>query len=132
MNTFKQFYEGHPEAFHGQTYSDNSGEYKVEDLDVYAKEHHPEVKSVPIDKLDHMFDSDPEESFDEVPGSPEFVNRAGMADFKHPILIVRYKDEDPQLWVADGSHRLWKAREEGMNNIDAYIIPSEELESLRI
>ncbi len=131
MKPFKQFYEKHEKAFHGQTYSDNSGEYKVEDLDAHAKEHHPEVKSIPIDILDHMFDSDPDEDFDERPGSPEFVKRAEVADFEHPILAVRYKDEDPQLWVADGSHRLWKARAAGKETIDAYIIPSEELESLK-
>jgi hypothetical protein len=134
MKTFKQFYEAdqHPRAFHGQTYGDNDGQYKVEEIDAYAKEHYPDVIAVPVADLEHQLKPTKYETHDEVPGSDEFAARAKMATFEHPVLVVRYRDDKSghELWIADGSHRVWKAKQAGMKTIDAYVIPSDELRNL--
>ena len=139
MKSFKQFYEAdrHPKAFHSQTYGDDNGQYKVPEIAAYIKKHYPDVIAVPVADLEHQLKPTKYETHDEVPGSDEFAARAKMADFEHPILVIRYADEPTlhgrtrnELWIADGSHRVWKAKREGMETIDAYIVPSEELQNL--
>jgi len=66
----------------------------------------------------------PNEEFDEVPGSPEFVDRAMKTDLKYPITVIRYDDGD---FIADGNHRLWKARAEGWKKISGYLLQSDDL-----
>ena len=74
-----------------------------------------------------QFEGAEEGSFDELPGSPEFVKRAMRSDLKHPIVVIRYQSGDV---VVDGNHRLWKARELGLATINGYLIYPEDLEQI--
>lgn len=108
----------------GQSYSDNNGEWMVLDILDYAKKN-SKLQFFSIDNLAEIaFQKSPYESFDEVPGSPEFINRAMKSDLKYPIIVVRYPDGD---FIADGNHRLWKARSEGLKKIRGYLLKDEDL-----
>jgi transposase-like protein len=112
--------------FHDQTYSDDEGTYKVPDIFNYAKKHE-KIKKIPISKLLHNLDPSPHESGDELPGSPEFIERAKKADLSYPIVVVKYPDG---WFIADGVHRLWKAKDEGLKSMRGYVIDHTELEEL--
>ena len=114
--------------FLDQKYSDNDGEWKVSDIFQYMEDNKVPVTKISVEELS---DSNLMPEFadaDEKIGSPEFVERAKKSDLSYPILIVEYPDE---LWVCDGLHRLWKAREEGLETIDARVISKEQLDSIK-
>jgi hypothetical protein len=112
-----------------QIYSDSNGEYKVPDIINWAKENAP-LKNFNIDKLAEIaFQPSSEEDYDEVPGSSEFVARAMKSDLSYPIVVVRYSDGD---FIADGNHRLWKARELGHKTIKGYLMHEDDLKNLRV
>lgn len=105
-------------------FTDDDGGYDVMDMVHYA-EKTKDVVDVPISKLMHNFEASPEELTDEIPGSPEFIERAKKADMKYPILIIKYDDG---LWIADGVHRTWKAHHLlGQDSIKARILDQSEL-----
>jgi hypothetical protein len=106
-----------------QIFSDVNGNYLVRDLVNFAVRT-KKVQRVAIDQLLHNLEASPDETGDELPGHPEFVERARHASLKYPIIIVKYDDG---LWVADGVHRLWKANNNGDETIKAYIIDEKEL-----
>ena len=114
-----------------QTFSDEKGDYKVSDIDAYAKKNgkSEEISIQPWESspLKHNLEPSEHEEEEDLPGSPAFVQRAEKTDLKYPILVVDYKDEDPRYWIADGVHRLWKAKKEGKEYVSAYIIPSSVL-----
>lgn len=105
------------ETVNDQTFSDASGEWDIQTLIDVARS--PNVIDIPIEMLSHNLEASSEESADELPGSPEFVARADAADLRYPIIVISYPDG---LWVADGVHRLWKARSLGHRSIRGYII----------
>jgi len=114
------------EFFYDQTYSDDYGEWKVPKIHEYAKKH-GKRKLISIKKLLHNLDPSPHESGDELPGSPEFIERANDSDLSYPIIVVKYPDG---LFIADGVHRLWKAKEEELTTIKSYLIDSSELHGI--
>jgi hypothetical protein len=110
------------ENFHDQTFGDDSGEWPVPEIWEIAKQTKP--LKIPLEKLDHLL-TDPDTSADEPIGSPEFVERSMKADLSYPILVISYPDNN--LFIADGLHRLWKAKQLGLKTIEGYIIPREKL-----
>ena len=138
MKTFKQFYESN-HAFYGQRYSDGDQSWKVPEIEKYAKEHGRKEK-ISIEELERHLDPTDEESTDERPDSPEFAERAMKADLSYPIIAIDYggdrgpdgwlADYDKGIWIADGVHRIFKAKKSGQKEIDALIITDEELNSI--
>ena len=80
------------------------------------------------------------ESTDERPDTSEFAERAMKADLSYPIIAIDYggdrgpngylADYDIGLWIADGVHRIFKAKHSGHKSINAIIITSEELNNI--
>ena len=63
---------------------------------------------------------DPEEGAQTSDASPEdFKSRAHASDLQFPIVVVKYPDG---LWIADGVHRTWKARQAGDKTIMGYLL----------
>lgn len=105
-----------------QIYSDNNGEWSVDDIIEYAKT--PAVIDIPIEMLEHNLEPSENEIADEVPGSSEFIERAEKSDLRYPIIVIAYPDG---MWIADGVHRLWKAKSMKKGSIRGYIIAHEVL-----
>lgn len=113
------------EAFYDQTFGDDTGEWPVIEIWKIAKQTKP--LEIPIEKLEHLFN---DTSTDEPVGSREFIERAMKADLSYPILIISYPDYDNDgnnLFIADGMHRFWKAKQLGLKTIQGYVIPREKL-----
>jgi hypothetical protein len=126
MITFKQFLESY--RMEDQTFSDNNGTYSVPQIVNYA-EKNKKIKEIPISKLLHNLEPSPHEEGSELPGHPEFIERANQTDLKYPIIIVKYPDG---LFIADGVHRLAKAHSLNYETIKSYILNQKELEDLKI
>jgi hypothetical protein len=138
VKTFKQFFESN-RAFHDQTYSDGDQSWKVPEIEKFAKKHGRKEK-ISIEELERHLEPTDEESGDERPDSPEFAERAMKADLSYPIIAIDYggdrgpdgwlADYDKGIWIADGVHRIFKAKKSGQKEIDALIITDEELNSI--
>jgi len=126
MITFKQFLESF--RMEDQTFSDNNGTYSVPQIVNYA-EKNKKIKEIPISKLLHNLEPSPHEEGSELPGHPEFIERANQTDLKYPIIIVKYPDG---LFIADGVHRLAKAHSLNHETIKSYILNQKELEQFII
>lgn len=114
-------------SFEEQKYSDDKGEWSVPDIVDYATNNGKKM-SFSVDALAEIaFMPSPDEEGDEVPGSPEYVERAMKTDLKYPITVIRYDDGD---FIADGNHRLWKARAKGWKKISGYLLQSDDLENI--
>ena len=61
---------------------------------------------------------------DDIPGSKDFIAQADNTDVEFPIYVIEYPDG---LYVANGIHRLWKAKEMGLKNLRGYLIKSDNL-----
>ena len=61
---------------------------------------------------------------EEFVGSEEFVDRAHRADLRVPILVISDGDD---LLVADGVHRVWKAKMLGKQRVRGYIVPYSDV-----
>ena len=107
-----------------QIFTDSSGAYKVIDISNYVKEHSSLVDFNVAKLAEVAFQPSKEESYDETPGSPKFVERAMESDLSFPIIVIRYPDED---FIADGNHRLWKANSLGHRTIKGYLLSEEDL-----
>lgn len=138
MLTFKQFFESN-RPFHDQTYSDGDQSWNVPEIEKYAKEHGRKEK-ISIEELERHLEPTDEESTDERPDSPEFAERAMKADLSYPIIAIDYggdrgpdgwlADYDKGIWIADGVHRIFKAKHSGRKTVDALIITDEELNNI--
>jgi hypothetical protein len=106
-------------------YSDADGEYDVADLLELA--HKQKSRRLPIADLLHNLEPSSHETGDELPGDPAFIARAQRADRRHPGIAVDYPDG---TFLADGVHRLWKAREAGKDTFPAYVLQHEQLKDL--
>jgi len=126
MITFKQFLESY--RMEDQTFSDNNGTYSVPQIVNYA-EKNKKIKEIPISKLLHNLEPSPHEEGSELPGHPEFIERANQTDLKYPIIIVKYPDG---LFIADGVHRLYKAHSQNQQTMKSYVLNQNELEQFKI
>lgn len=124
MITFLQFLESY--KLEDQTFSDNNGTYKVSDLYSFVKSN-KQIQNIEIKKLLHNLEPSPEETGEDLPGHPDFVKRAKAAKLVYPIIVVNYPDG---LWIADGVHRLWKAKALNHKTIRGYIMNQSELKNL--
>lgn len=139
VETFKQFFEANHRPFYDQQYSDGGKVWNVVDIEKYAKEH-GRKETVSIEELERHLEPTDEESTDERPDTPEFAERAMKANLSYPIIAIDYggdrgpngylADYDKGLWIADGVHRIFKAKHSGHKSIDALIITDEELNNI--
>ena len=114
-------------SFGDQIFSDNFGEWKIKDILLYVKDN-VKTEYLDVEELAKIaFQPSPEEEPEDIPGSPEFVERAAKSNIKYPIIVIRYNDGD---FVADGNHRLWKAKSLGMKKIKGYLITDKILHTL--
>ena len=122
----KEFDE-YMDRFEGRTFGYSTGdgperEVPIGALIYYADKTNKPAVSVSIKDLEHNFeDTDTDEEID----SPEFRERAEKADLKYPIMAVR--NEDGSLSVMDGMHRLWKAKNQGDDDIQVQVFDQSEL-----
>jgi hypothetical protein len=65
---------------------------------------------------------------DEERGSEAFKKRRDAADLSYPIIVVRYPDGS--MLIADGNHRLAKAKHEKYDKINGYIVERSDLDLL--
>ncbi len=109
------------EGFSEQTYRYKKGpKYSVPKLIKYA-EKHGKLETIPIEKLLHNLDT---MHADEPIGSTKFRQRA-MSTLAYPLLVLR--DRAGKYHIADGLHRLFKAKEMNKKHLRAYVIPMEHL-----
>jgi DNA-binding CsgD family transcriptional regulator len=113
--------------FYDQTFSDDEGTWNVPDILDHAKQH-GELTEIPVKDLLNNLEPSPQETGDELPGSPEFIERAKKADLKYPIIVIKYPDG---LFIADGVHRLWKAKEQQIENMKAYLMDHSQLSDIK-
>lgn len=112
-----------------QIFSDMTGNYVIGDILKYIKNSKKKVEQVSVQSLvDINFKPSEQENTDEIPGSKEFIDRAEKTDLSFPIIVVKYDDGD---FIADGVHRLWKAKDLNMKHIKAYVLSSEELKNIK-
>jgi len=111
-----------------QTFSDNNGTYSVPQIVNYATQNKT-IKEIPMAELLHNLEPSSHESGSELPGHPEFIERANQTDLKYPIIIVQYPDG---LFIADGVHRLYKAHSLNQKTMKAYVLNQNELEQFKI
>jgi hypothetical protein len=105
-----------------QEFGDARGTWKVGDLHDHA-DGLRSPRPIPISQLapnnlesgeQHTTDADQD----------TYERRAWESDIETPIIAVRYPDG---LWIADGTHRTWKARELGRRSINGWILDWEEI-----
>jgi superfamily II DNA or RNA helicase len=108
-----------------QTFTDSDGAYNVAALYELAKAK-GKPQNLKISDLLHNLEPSPEEEGEELPGHPDFVTRAEAAGTL-PGVVVDYPDG---RWVADGVHRLWKARQDKKKEYPAYVLNKSDLASL--
>ena len=114
-----------------QIYSDNDGQYKISDIYDYIFENRMTVKEVDVDELAHLNlvpSTRDRYNIGDYPGSPKFIERANNASLTFPIVVVKYDDG---MFVADGVHRLWKAKHLGYKKIKAYLLNSQDLKKVK-
>lgn len=112
-----------------QQFSDKDGIYSVKKMIRYAQST-KQVVDLPVSVLMHNLETSENETGDDIPGHPLFIERAKRASLDYPIVVVNYDDG---LWIADGVHRLWKAvKIQKLKSIKAYVLDRDELEQFKI
>jgi hypothetical protein len=109
--------------WHKQEFGDARGTWLVGDLHKYIKENELEPQSFSVKELAKN-NLDPEEETETSDKSKEnFQTRAHSSDLKFPIVVVEYPDG---LWIADGVHRTWKAKNNKQKEIMGYLLDWED------
>jgi len=105
-----------------QDFGDARGTWRVGDLHDYAEQRYDlqviSVSDLEENNLDHD-EQDPNH-----PDYKKFVARAMRSDPTKEIIVISYPDG---LWIADGTHRAWKARELGIPYLLGWILDWEEI-----
>jgi len=115
------------DLWHGQSFGfDETEEWSVPELITWA-ENNAEHRRLPVAHLAADNLDDDSGQADEPLDSPEFHDRAMASSLEYPIIVIRDGDG---LTVADGLHRLFKARELGEQTISAYVIDREDLQDI--
>jgi len=109
-----------------QEFDDHRGSWKVGDIYDYAKNiTYPTPLNVKA-LADNNLEERPWETTSDA-NEKDFISRALDSNLDYPIIVVNYPDG---VFIADGVHRLWKARELGYGTIMGYVIDSETLEDI--
>ena len=115
------------ELWRGQSFGfDETEEWSVPELIAWA-ENNVEPRGLSVARLVANNREDDTGQADEPLDSPEFHDRAMASSLEYPIIVI---NDGGELTVADGLHRLFKARELGDKTISAYVIDREDLDSI--
>lgn len=114
-----------------QVFIDGDLEYKVGDISNLILDRMSNPSDIPIsvlekDNLNTVPANKPNDA--DFPGSPKFLQKVENVSLTFPIIVIRYPDK---MIVADGIHRLWKARALGFKTIVGYILDSQDLSLIR-
>lgn len=105
-----------------QVFGDARGTWKVGDLYDYASNTY-DLRQIPVSDLEeNNLDDGGQTTSDE--SEEAYVNRSMESNLDYPIIVVNYPDG---LWIADGTHRTWKARELGVPYLMGWILDWEEI-----
>lgn len=113
-----------------QVFTDNDKEYKISDIHDFINDNRIPVSELNIATLaETNLKPSPQDTYtgSDYPGSPKFVERAGNASLTFPIIVIKYPDG---MFIADGVHRLWKARALGHSIIKGHVISEDELHQI--
>lgn len=111
----------------GQSFGfDENEEWSVPELVAWA-ENNTEPRRLLVALLAADSLDDDNHQADEPLDSREFHDRAMASSLEYPIIVI---NDGGELTVADGLHRLFKARELGEKTISAYVIDREDLQSV--
>lgn len=115
------------DLWRGQSFGFNeTEEWSVPELITWA-ENNIQPRGLSVARLAANSIDDDTGQADEPLDSPEFHDRAMASNLEYPIIII---NDGGELTVADGLHRLFKARELGDKTISAYVIDREDLDSI--
>jgi hypothetical protein len=105
-----------------QEFGDARGTWLVGDLYDYAANRY-DLQQIPVrDLAENNLDDGGQTTSDE--SEEAYVSRAMESNLDYPIIVVNYPDG---LWIADGTHRTWKARELGVPYLQGWILDWEEI-----
>ena len=115
------------DLWRGQSFGFNeTEEWSVPEL-IEWSENNIKPRKLLVDRLaSDSLDKDRHDA-DEPFDSPEFHDRAMASSLEFPIIVI---NDGGELTVADGLHRLFKARELGEKTINAYVIDREDLDNI--
>lgn len=115
------------EHWRGQSFGfDETEEWSVPELITWAEDN-IRPRGLPVAGLAAANIENDIGQADEPLDSPEFHDRAMASDLEYPIIVI---NDGGELTVADGLHRLFKARELGERVISAYVIDREDLDNI--
>lgn len=115
------------EDINGQYFSDKTDgpQWNIGEIMDFVKKNDINYSPISVDMLVEMTEGT---KLDEKPGSKAFIKRRDAADLSYPIVVIRYPDGS--MLIADGNHRLAKAKHEGYGKINGYIIERSDLDYL--
>lgn len=105
-----------------QVFGDARGTWRVGDLFDYAANGYDLQEILISDLEENNLDSDEHMTTDT--SKKDYVIRAMAANLDYPIIVVNYPDGP---WIADGTHRAWKARALGVPYLMGWILDWEEI-----
>lgn len=105
-----------------QEFGDARGTWRVGDLYDYASNRY-DLQQIPVSDLEENNLNDVGHKTSDK-SKKAYIKRAMESNLDYPIIVVNYPDG---LWIADGTHRTWKARELGEPYMQGWILDWEEI-----
>jgi hypothetical protein len=123
LESWKKYIKESTIPWNQQKFEDARGSWVIGDLLEYIKENGIMPQPFSVEELAEN-NLKPEEGTKTSDASPEdFEARAHSSDLQYKIIVVEYPDG---LWIADGVHRTWKARNNKQEQIMGYLLDWEE------
>lgn len=119
LENWKTYLNETTKSWDQQKFSDDRGTWIVGDLHKYIQENGIQKQLFFVDKLAKNNLNPKEGAQTSDASKKDFVSRAHASDLKYPIIVVKYPDN---LWIADGIHRTWKAKQAGDKLIMGYLL----------
>jgi hypothetical protein len=113
-----------------QVFTDNNKEYKMSDIHKFINDNRIAVSELSVATLaETNLKPSPQDTYTsgDYPGSPKFIERVDRTSLTFPIIVIQYPDG---MFIADGIHRLWKARALGHSIIKGYVISEDDLHQI--
>ena len=119
LESWKKYLNETTKPWDQQEFGDARGTWSIGDLHKYIQEKGIQKQPFSVDELARN-NLDPEEGAQTSDASQEdFESRSHASDLQFPIVVVKYPDG---LWIADGVHRTWKARQAENETIMGYLL----------
>jgi hypothetical protein len=105
-----------------QVFGDARGTWLVGDLFDYASNRY-NLQQILVSYLEENNLNDGGQTTTDA-SEEDYVSRAMAANLDYPIIVVNYPDGP---WIADGTHRAWKARALDVPYVMGWILDWEEI-----